>query len=270
VNLQIISCNNCLIICTVSTELHCCQWANRRVRIRSDSQCLNNSFPAGHDSHTFPSLWRTYSSLDPLITSTGATLLPPPSRLCFPHIYTFVEPPSEEEFVPLTRSHVGFHPNLLKTVFPSMGVMYAEDWQDLDELEVPFIMERAVIADREASRRAMSRQGNEAYDWTAPFLKIDASRNWWEPVRTSLTRNLHIDDESSDVVITYITRQDEESGPRLRDRDHTTLVQELQRLEKESKYTVNIVSNSTRWEDMMTMILKSTVWHNDLRFESRH
>jgi hypothetical protein len=138
--------------------------------------------------------------------------------------------------------------------------MYAEDWDDLHQLEVPFVMERVVVADREASSRGMSPQ-RDATDWTAPFVTLDASKNWYEPVRKTLSRNLHVNDNANEVVVTYITSQDERLGPRLKDEDHTTLIQELHRLGRDSGYTINIVPNSARWEDMMTSILKSTVRH---------
>jgi len=69
-----------------------------------------------------------------------------------------------------------------------------------------------------------------------------------------------VDDDATEVVVTYIARQDEQWGPRLRDEDHKTLVEGLQHLGRDTKCTVNIISTTTtKWDDMISAILKSTV-----------
>jgi len=214
---------------------------------------------ANQDSHTIPSLWRMYSSLDPEITPTGATILPPPSRIGYPRIATYNEPVKLNETIPRTRSFTGFHKNLVKTAFPSAEVMYASDWADLRDMNVPFVLERVVIADRTASTLGLSKEGKATSGWTAPFTEMSTSLNWWEPVRKTLARNLGVKDRAKEVVVTYIARQDEQWGPRLRDEDHNTLVSELQRLAKDTRCTVNIVSGTTTWDEKLRSILKSTV-----------
>ena len=134
--------------------------------------------------------------------------------------------------------------------------MYHRDWLDLHESEVPYVLEQVVIADYHAAMRASS---NELPYWSAPFKDLEGSKNWWEPVRSALVRVLGIAENSNEPVVTYISRQDVESGPTLRPEDHNVLVDELEKLARDTKCRVEIVPHSAPWQEKLSSILKSTV-----------
>jgi len=41
--------------------------------------------------------------------------------------------------------------------------MFAEDWADLSAMNMPFVMERVVVADRGAAARGTSREGKKKH-----------------------------------------------------------------------------------------------------------
>lgn len=208
------------------------------------------------------SLWRTYSSLDTEITPDGATTLAFPSRIAYPRIPYFTDAQPEwhgdgsDELILRTRSEPGLPHSLQKSLLPSTGIMYHRDWLDLHESEVPYVLEQVVIADYHAAMRASS---NELPYWSAPFKDLEGSKNWWEPVRSALVRVLGIAENSNEPVVTYISRQDVESGPTLRPEDHNVLVDELEKLARDTKCRVEIVPHSAPWQEKLSSILKSTV-----------
>lgn len=140
---------------------------------------------------------------------------------------------------------------------PSTGVLYYHDFLDLHESEFPYVLTRVVIADREAATKASS--GDGLPYWLAPFKELTASKNWWEPVRSGLSRAMRVAENSDEVSVTYITRQDVESGPTLKPEDHDVLVKELEKLARNTKCTVKIVPHSAPWQDKLLAILGSTV-----------
>ncbi|KAL7277254.1 hypothetical protein ACG7TL_009107 [Trametes sanguinea] len=190
------------------------------------------------DPYTLFSLFRTHASLSssapptsftssaglhiiaPSLSSdsapTSPSSIPAPLRLIFPQIPTFSSPhippgPDEDPKAhppPRERAYTGIHPFLPKTVFPTLGVWYTEDWQDLADMHVPFLLERVVVADRgaaergrahwarllsaesaraaELKKRAPGSEGEPA--WAAPFVGLSAPEEWWTPVRAALLR----------------------------------------------------------------------------------
>ncbi|KAF9653488.1 hypothetical protein BDM02DRAFT_3107363 [Thelephora ganbajun] len=215
------------------------------------------------DSHTVISLLRTYSSLDTEITPDGATALAFPSRIAYPRIPYFSNPQplrledGTDELTPRTRSQLGLPHSLMKSLLPFAGIMYYHDWLDLHESEIPYILERVVIADYKVATQASS--GNGLPYWLAPFKDLATSTNWWEPVRSRLSRVMRVTDNPNEAAITYISRQDVESGPTLKSEDHDVLVKELQKLARDTKCTVKIVPHSASWQDKLSAILRSTV-----------
>lgn len=209
------------------------------------------------------SLLRTYSSLDTEVTPDGATTLEFPSRIVYPRIPYFSDPrpPGEEsgsdELIPRTRTQLGLPYSLTKSLLPSTGIMFHDDWVDFHESEIPYVLERVVIADREAATKASS--GDGLPYWSAPFKNLSASKNWWEPVRWGLSRIMRVTDDSNEFVITYISRQDVESGPTLKPEDNDVLVKELERLARDAKCTLKIIPHSAPWQDKLSAILRSTV-----------
>lgn len=210
------------------------------------------------DPHTVISLLRTYSSLDTEITADGATTLAFPSRIAYPRIpyFTDLQPEGFDESTQRTRSDFGLPHSLTKSLLPSTGIAYHHDWLDLHESEVPYVLERVVIADYEAATKASS--GDEFPYWSAPFKDLEASKNWWEPLRSGLSRVMRIAENANEVV-TYISRQNVESGPTLKPEDHDVLVKELEKLAHDTKCTVEVVPYSAPWEEKLSAILRSTV-----------
>lgn len=211
------------------------------------------------DNSTLLALWRTYSSLDQHITASGQTSLPPPTRLFFPQVRVFTDPNPLPHFHMIRRRRVdtGFHPFLLKAAFPQLTVLYQEDWEDYHKLPLPFVIERIVVADREAAEAAIKRD----QPVFSPAFNLPSSKHWWEPVRHTLLSFLS-EPVSKKKVVTYIHRQSEKTGIRLRNEDHEALVLGLKKLERDYGYEIHIVSSlfdETDWATRMSAISKSTV-----------
>ncbi|RDB30838.1 hypothetical protein Hypma_005828 [Hypsizygus marmoreus] len=213
-----------------------------------------------HNS-TLISLWRTYSSLDPIIDSSGRTTLPPPHRLVFPQVRVFTDPDPLPHFhwIPRRRVDTGFHPFLLKAAFPQLTVLYLEDWEDYHKIEAPFVIERIVIADREAAEKSAR---PDQPPFSLPF-ELTGSEHWWEPVRQSLVSYLDLpESKKAKKVVTYVHRQSEQTGLKLHDDDHQSLVNALQKMGRDYGYEVHVVSTlpeETGWTEKMEAIVKSTV-----------
>lgn len=179
-----------------------------------------------------------------------------------------------------------------------MGLLYTDTWQDYADLELPFLFDHVLVIDRGAAERGRSswterwdgtgdhtqdelrrRQldNTEAVDglpvWAAPFVGLDAPREWWAPARAALRSYLGLPATTSDgavrkarPMLTYVSMADEPAGSteaRLRDEDHARLVEGLRVLQKEGVLGgVNVVhGNGTRefWEDRMRAIAQSSV-----------
>ncbi|WWD07339.1 hypothetical protein V865_005437 [Kwoniella europaea PYCC6329] len=208
--------------------------------------------------------WRAYASYDQHITANGETSLPPPQRVWFLH-----------QNVTEWRDKPKFNPLLMYSLFPSISILYPEDWADMKNQttsSVPkaFVLERALLADRSAAFRG---------EWTGPTARTvasalhvgQASKWWWEPIRRQvlrysglsepiISRNLEghgaIDPISLmgpgvDVVeplapegnytpvITYISRQS--SRRRLTKESHEELVKALEERSKKLGWELVIV-----------------------------
>ena len=215
------------------------------------------------DPRTVISLLRTYSSLDAEITADGATTLALPSRIAYPRITYFSDPQplvvegGSDELIPRTRTEFGLPHTLTKSLLPSTGILYYRDWLDLHESEIPYVLERVVIADRGAATRASA--GDGLPYWSTPFKDFTAPKDWWEPVRSGLSHVMRVAENSNDAVVTYISRQDVESGPTLRPGDHDVLVKELEKLAHDTKCTIKVIPHSASWQDKLSAILRSTV-----------
>jgi hypothetical protein len=137
--------------------------------------------------------------------------------------------------------------------------MYLEDWEDYHKLQFPFVIERIVIADREAAEAAVH-LGQPVY---APPFELEASKFWWEPVRRTLAAYFgEVGEKTGKKVVTYLHRQGEKTGLRLRDKDHQSLVEALKSLGRTRGYEVHIVSSvtdETAWSEKLGAIVKSSV-----------
>jgi hypothetical protein len=188
----------------------------------------------------------------------------------FPSIPYFAEPRHDPDNTnkPRIRSKTGIDDLAVKAAFPTMAIMYREDWNDFAEMQMPFILERVVIADRGAAARA----GGSQPVFSPPFQDMVASRHWWQPVRRVMTGFLQLPDERKNSkpmgapvitkpVVTYLSAQEVGSGPRLKDKDHSLLVETLKKFQRTSRYEVNIVPANAPWFDRMRILVRSTVCH---------
>ncbi|KAI0077397.1 hypothetical protein K474DRAFT_1707415 [Panus rudis PR-1116 ss-1] len=127
------------------------------------------------DPYTLFSLYRAHNQLlspqsaTPFTSPSGLRIIgpgsmaldvTPPVRLIFPYVPTFSSPGFlPEDGNPKThpplrvKSYNGLHPHMLKAVFPTMGILYAEDWLDFGGMEVPYMLERTIVADSGAAER---------------------------------------------------------------------------------------------------------------------
>ncbi|KAG1748268.1 uncharacterized protein EDB91DRAFT_1047900 [Suillus paluster] len=221
------------------------------------------SYDVTPNNYTLFSLWRTHSSLN---ASTSPELFRPPRRLFFPNIPTLQGERPEVNVRPILRryrSDSGFHPYLPKAAFPMLGLMYKEDWEDYALMEVPFLFERLVVADFGAAERAT----NDLPPFALSLIGLDASKEWWEPIRENLAKFLHVDPHAQNpngggekTIVTYISRQDARSGPKLRRADHDALVSALEQLRRSDNFEVYVVSSEEgHWTERMSAIAQSTV-----------
>jgi len=196
--------------------------------------------------------------LDETIDSSGRTKLPPPQRLIFPHnrFFTDANPPFENHWIRRRRVDTGFHPYLAKAAFPHLTMQYFEDWEDYQKLEVPFVFERLVVADRGIGTKA-AKAGEPPY---SPTSLLDLSENWWEPVRKSVAQFLDGYEFSPKAkrVLTYLHSQSEQ-GPKLSSEDHKALVKALQKLAYRYGYELYVTSTETDWVERMGTVVTSSV-----------
>ncbi|KAH9941738.1 uncharacterized protein BXZ73DRAFT_74923 [Epithele typhae] len=229
------------------------------------------------DAYTLFSLFRTQASLAssgsvishrsvhnkhglPSSAAAHTSDVPAPLRLVFPRIPTFstpsVLPPGDQDPkvhpLPRERAYTGVHPLLAKAVFPTVGMWFEEDWKDLADMHVPFLLERVVVADRGAAERgrdtwaaprafsepisvsdeekaglAKRAEGGSiagAPAWAAPLVALPAPQDWWAPARSALLRYLHVtDDDATSAggfwgrqerkpVVTFVSMRDMPAG----------------------------------------------------------
>lgn len=213
-------------------------------------------------NYTLFSLWRTYSSLNASLHPSDPLILPPPRRIFYPNIPALIggKPNHDDPVVPRERSPAGFHPYLPKAAFPTLGLMFEDDWQDFASMQAPFLLRRVVISDAGAAERSRG----DVPPFALPLVQLTASTHWWEPIRRNVATFLGVGHEakkswigSHKIVITYLSRQDHPHGPKLRHSEHEALVDALHELGK--NYIVNVVPANAPWKERMTAILQSTV-----------
>jgi hypothetical protein len=140
-------------------------------------------------------------------------------------------------------------------------MQYLQDWNDYHKMEVPFVFERIVIADRSATEGAIVK-GQPIY---SPAFGLEGgSSHWWEPVRITLATHLgqHEIKPRARKVVTYIHTQDEPQGAKLSDEDHESITRALDKMGRTYGYDVYVVStqtNHTDWVTRMTAIVQSSV-----------
>jgi len=133
-------------------------------------------------------------------------------------------------------------------------------------MEIPFVFERLVIADRSATESAIV-AGQPVY---SPAFGLEGgSSHWWEPVRINLATYLgeHENKPKAKKVVTYIHTQADSQGAKLSDRDHESISRALNQMGRKYGYEVHVVSTQTTetdWVTKMTAVVKSSVRYNVL------
>ncbi|KAL5536741.1 hypothetical protein ACEPAF_564 [Sanghuangporus sanghuang] len=218
--------------------------------IRLDGVSFMNTDPKQFIKHYYESshwaaelffgFWRGYSSLDIFITADGQTSLPPPRRMIFRHVST-------TEW----RDYASMNQWVTRGAFPSLSMEFKEDWADRAAMQVPFVFDRVLLADR-----ASAGEGEPfLITWRSASnaFVLPGSQQWWSPIRRSVLEfsgaeaqwiygpNPNGTAEYEKFVITYISRQ--KWGRRmLRQADHEKLVEELYKLRDKYGYEVNVVN----------------------------
>lgn len=141
---------------------------------------------------------------------------------------------------------MGLHRTLLKAIFPTVGVLHTEDWNDLAEMHIPFMFDRVVVADSGAAERGRAnwtarwtsptagnievmnpggelrkRADGEDGDqegkpvWAAPFVGLDVVEGWWKPVRDALLAYLRLpsDADAAAQAVTAKKKHKSKRGP---------------------------------------------------------
>ena len=202
--------------------------------------------------------------MDTGIDSTGRTTLRPPRRLIFPHNRYFLDadpPPNvwhpEERRM---RFDIGIHPFTAKAAFPKLAIQAFGDWQDINQLRVPFVYERIVIADRRAARRQLTDED----PMFSPAFALKGSKHWFEPIRRNLETSLGLygAKQPKKPVVTYLHAQNDLRSPQLSDTDHESLISALKKSAYWNGFELQVVSTDTAqtsWFDRMSAISRSTV-----------
>jgi len=145
--------------------------------------------------------------------------------------------------------------------------MYKEDWEDYAQMEMPFVIERVVVSDLGAAGRST----NDVPPFAVPHNELSASKDWWEPIRQNLAHFLNGDQPiqspnsgNEKTIVTYISRQDAQGGPKLRRSDHNALVDALETLHRRNDFEVYIVSSEGQWVERLSAVARSTVSVNRL------
>jgi len=138
------------------------------------------------------------------------------------------------------RDYAAMNQWITRGSFPSISLEYEEDWADRTAMAHPFLLERAVFADRAAATHSPNFVLTQRYN--AELFKLTASPYWWSPIRDNLIEFAGGDSQAhGGKVITYVSRQD--WGRRmLLPKDHERLVKALEGLREQHGYEVNIVS----------------------------
>lgn len=177
------------------------------------------------------------------------TSLPSPARLILSQTPVFLDYYLDDTTLPRLRSSTGFHPFLPKVAFPHMGIMYQEDWADYTGMEVPYVIQRLVVADyRVAGVEGLSAVMQQG---------AAASREWWEPIRQNIAVFFE-ESEHERMSVTYIFR-----AGAMREEDQAALMQALHKLGEDRNVDVRLVDavdyGDEEWGERMAALIKSNV-----------
>lgn len=139
-------------------------------------------------------MWRTYASLGRSFEPDGSTTLPAPARAWFIRM-------TEQTW----RDKPRFNPTILWSAFPSISVLYQDDWHDIKRStssgqDKAYLLPRAVLADRSAAFRGQATSSTSRT--VASALHVgDPGPWWWEPVRRQVLRFAGVSDDVLDISL---------------------------------------------------------------------
>lgn len=139
-------------------------------------------------------VWRTYASLGRAFGPDGTTTLPAPARAWFIRH-------TEQTW----RDKPRFNSAILWSAFPSMSVLYQDDWADIKRstssgLEKAYIFPRAILADRSAAFRGQHTASTSRT--VASAMQVgDPGPWWWEPVRRQVLRFAGVQEDVLDISL---------------------------------------------------------------------
>ncbi|KAH9158685.1 hypothetical protein EDB89DRAFT_1808389, partial [Lactarius sanguifluus] len=177
--------------------------------------------------------------------------LSPPHRLFFPAVSTFTDHPGPvDENIPQRRSNISVTPEMLKAAYLSLaGPLYAGDFDDFVGIGAPLLLDRLVIADRGAARRAGLPRDVPA--WARMTGSTRHTFAWYLGAPEE-------DTAAGTRTVTYLARQDGLEGERLRAGDHTALLDALAGLAR-TGVTVHVVDEKASWTERMRAVTQSSI-----------
>lgn len=174
------------------------KWGDRIWEMEGVTWLFNDGQFIDHYYHfaaeLFLGIWRTYASLGTDFGSDGSTTLPAPARSWFIRM-------TEQTW----RDKPRFNSAILWSAFPSMSVLYQDDWADIKRstssgAQKAYLFPRAILADRSAAFRGPH---------TAPVSRTVASAMmmsdpgpwWWEPIRRQVLRFAGVNETTLDFAL---------------------------------------------------------------------
>jgi hypothetical protein len=202
--------------------------------------------------------------------STNSAILLPPRRLVFPQIHS-----EKIRHDPVLWS-------LPQLLFPGLGVLYNEEWNDYTDSHRPFLLEHVVLIDRGAAARNPRVQdssggvawGGERIDRKTEGLNLqlgtpfdsfrDVGGSWWNRWRHLLAENANLEaniagPKAGKTVITLVLDHNGQRGRLAPDSD-AKLRAELVTMKLEEGYEINYVKwNETNFVGRLDLALHTTV-----------
>ncbi|KAF9525436.1 hypothetical protein CPB83DRAFT_859558 [Crepidotus variabilis] len=126
---------------------------------------------------------RIYSSVSLLLnsahsaTSQGSLYMPDPDRFILPNVL-------DQGW----RDHAGVNGPLMRAAFPSAAIERRDLWNDLIQIEQPFVLEKGMIISRVAAHKSpLSAQWAKMIGST---MAATPATRFWEPVRQRVVNNM--------------------------------------------------------------------------------
>ncbi|KIJ51236.1 hypothetical protein M422DRAFT_43802 [Sphaerobolus stellatus SS14] len=174
-------------------------------------------------------------------TTTGHINLPAPRRIMFPNV-------TPDHFRDTASLTVWF----TRAVFPAISLEFKQQWADRASMPRPFLLERVVLGDREASLH--SPEVNQMRRTSLELFKpaLGGSPYWWSTIWNSFVHFTGFNPAGQNRGMqTWKNRM-------LRKEDHEKLVKALTDLSEKHGYELNIVSMERLTKDEQIQLAAKT------------